>query len=112
MHDLIRRAHRIPEAEAVARLRTLQPDGATSKKITAAALRLAQRVRASPPAALSAESFLRHYGLSTREGVPLFGRERCCASRTRRDALLREKLLRASGGRGDSWVAAPQCGVN
>ena len=115
MPEQIRRDHRIAEAEAVARLRALQPDPATSAKITAAALRLAQRVRASPPAALSAESFLRHYGLSTKEGVALM----CVAEALLRipdpdtaDALLREKLSAGQWGQGggqgpeDSWVAS------
>ena len=56
------------EADALARLRPLQPQ---SPQIEATALRLAQRVRATPPGPLSAESFLRHYGLSTPEGVAL-----------------------------------------
>ena len=111
MHDLIRRAHRIPEADAVAPLRALQPDAPTSARITAAALRLAERVRAAPPAALSAESFLRHYGLSTREGVALM----CVAEALLRipdaetaDALLREKLSGGEWGQAaeDSWVAS------
>ena len=71
MHDELRRQHRPAEKEAVERLLALQPDAATSRRITGEALRLAQRVRAAPPAALSAESFLRHYGISTREGVAL-----------------------------------------
>jgi RHH-type transcriptional regulator, proline utilization regulon repressor / proline dehydrogenase / delta 1-pyrroline-5-carboxylate dehydrogenase len=94
----IRRDHRIAEAAAVARLRALQPDAALSQEIEAAALRLARRVRQAKPSALSAESFLRHYGLSTPEGVALM----CVAEALLRipdaataDALLREKL--ASG---------------
>src|SRR2546428_8046162 len=111
MDERIRRDHRSPEAEAVARLRALQPDQATSGKITAAALRLAQRVRGARPAALSAESFLRHYGLSTREGVALM----CVAEALLRipdpetaDALLREKLSGGNWGQGaeDSWAAS------
>src|SRR5437870_13741107 len=101
MPEQIRRDHRLAEAEAVAKLRALQPDRATSEKITAAALRLAQRVRASPPAALSAESFLRHYGLSTKEGVALM----CVAEALLRipdpdtaDALLRDKLASGNWG--------------
>ena len=89
----IRQHHRIPEAEAIERLRALQPR--SSGAIEATALRLAQRVRATPPGPLSAESFLRHYGLSTREGVALM----CVAEALLRipdaetaDALLREKL--------------------
>ncbi|MFN2646588.1 MAG: hypothetical protein ABR570_16500, partial [Burkholderiales bacterium] len=89
----IRRHHRIAEAEAVARLRPLQPRSASA--IETIALRLAERVRATAPGPLSAESFLRHYGLSTREGVALM----CVAEALLRipdaataDALLREKL--------------------
>ena len=90
--------HRAAEAEAVRRLRALQPGPAVSEKITRASFRLAERVRATPPAPLSAESFLRQYGLSTPEGVALM----CVAEALLRipdadtaDALLREKL--ASG---------------
>jgi len=95
----IRQHHRLPEADAVERLRALQPQ--SSGGIEATALRLAQRVRATPPGPLSAESFLRHYGLSTPEGVALM----CVAEALLRipdaetaDALLREKL-----GQGD-WT--------
>jgi len=59
------------------------------------ALRLAQRVRAAPPGPLSAESFLRTYGLTTPEGVALM----CVAEALLRipdpdtaDALIRDKL--------------------
>jgi len=86
---------RIAEAEAVARLRALQPSLDASRRIHARALRLAERARATPAGALSAESFLRHYGLSTREGVALM----CVAEALLRipdaqtaDALLRDKL--------------------
>src|SRR4051812_2473648 len=89
----IRRQHRIAEAEAVEGLRARQPR--SSGAIEATALRLAQRVRATPPGPLSAESFLRHYGLSTPEGVALM----CVAEALLRipdaetaDALLREKF--------------------
>src|SRR5438874_5156068 len=81
------------EVDAVATLRTMQPGSST--RIEATALALAQRVRATPLAGLSAESFLRHYGLSTREGVALM----CVAEALLRipdaataDALLRDKL--------------------
>jgi RHH-type proline utilization regulon transcriptional repressor/proline dehydrogenase/delta 1-pyrroline-5-carboxylate dehydrogenase len=101
--DSIRRDHRIAEAEAVARLLPLQPDRTTSSRIGATALRLARRVRAAPPGALSAESFLRHYGLTTQEGVALM----CVAEALLRipdaetqDALIRDKL--SSG----NWSAA------
>jgi RHH-type proline utilization regulon transcriptional repressor/proline dehydrogenase/delta 1-pyrroline-5-carboxylate dehydrogenase len=95
MRDHIRRDHRIPEAEAVAGLLPLQPDQKTSQAISQRALRLARRVRAAPPGALSAESFLRSYGLTTREGVALM----CVAEALLRipdaetqDALIRDKL--------------------
>ncbi|MBV9360719.1 MAG: L-glutamate gamma-semialdehyde dehydrogenase [Betaproteobacteria bacterium] len=91
----------MPEADAVERLRALQPP--SSGGIEATALRLAQRVRATPPGPLSAESFLRHYGLSTREGVALM----CVAEALLRipdaetaDALLREKLSQGDWGAG------------
>ncbi|HEV3007612.1 MAG TPA: proline dehydrogenase family protein, partial [Burkholderiales bacterium] len=104
--DSIRRDHRIAEAEAVARLRVLQPDQQTSERISRTALRLAQRVRAAPPGALSAESFLRSYGLTTPEGVALM----CVAEALLRipdpdtaDALIRDKL---SSGNWNSASAA------
>jgi RHH-type proline utilization regulon transcriptional repressor/proline dehydrogenase/delta 1-pyrroline-5-carboxylate dehydrogenase len=102
MHS-IRRDRRIAEAEAVARLRRLQPDERMSRAIGQTALRLAQRVRAAPPGPLSAESFLRAYGLTTPEGVALM----CVAEallripdRDTQDALIRDKLAE-----GD-WSAA------
>jgi RHH-type proline utilization regulon transcriptional repressor/proline dehydrogenase/delta 1-pyrroline-5-carboxylate dehydrogenase len=80
------------EGDVVARLRPLQPRG---HDIERTALRLAERVRSAPAGALSAESFLRHYGLSTPEGVALM----CVAEALLRipdaetaDALLRDKL--------------------
>lgn len=95
----LRRDHRIAEAQAVARLRRLQPEKAVSERIGRMALRLAQRVRAATPSALSAESFLRTYGLSTREGVALM----CIAEALLRipdpatqDALIRDKLSSAN----------------
>ncbi|HEX5767019.1 MAG TPA: 1-pyrroline-5-carboxylate dehydrogenase, partial [Burkholderiales bacterium] len=95
MREAIRSQHRAPEADAVARLRRLQPDDATSVRITETALRLTRRVRDTAPGALSAESFLRSYGLTTREGVALM----CVAEALLRipdadtqDALIRDKL--------------------
>jgi len=102
----------MPEAEAVRRLLAFQPGKDASRRIASLGLRLAQRVRATPPGPLSAESFLRHYGLSTREGVALM----CVAEALLRipdpqtaDALLRDKL--ASGNWGstkdeDSFVSS------
>jgi RHH-type proline utilization regulon transcriptional repressor/proline dehydrogenase/delta 1-pyrroline-5-carboxylate dehydrogenase len=99
----VRRDHRIPEAGAVERLLRVQPDADTSARIGHTALRLAERVRAAPPAPLSAESFLRSYGLTTPEGVALM----CVAEALLRipdaetaDALIRDKL--ASG----QWSSA------
>ena len=57
---------RVAEAGAVRRLLALQPDAGRSREIGARAQALAERVRAARPPALSAESFLRNYGLSTR----------------------------------------------
>jgi RHH-type proline utilization regulon transcriptional repressor/proline dehydrogenase/delta 1-pyrroline-5-carboxylate dehydrogenase len=103
MRDAIRRSHRIAEPQAVARLRGLQPGADASRRIGERALALARRVRAAPPGALSAESFLRSHGLTTREGVALM----CVAEALLRipdpetqDALLRDKL--ATG----DWSAA------
>src|SRR5882762_10155734 len=96
-----RRDHRMPEAEAVRRLLAFQPGKDLSGRIASHALRLAQGVRATPPGPLSAESFLRHYGLSTREGVALM----CVAEALLRipdpqtaDALLRDKLASGNWG--------------
>ena len=107
----IARDHRLEEAEAVRRLRAAQPDEPASRRITAHALALAGQVRAAPLDPLSAESFLRHYGLSTREGVALM----CLAEALLRvpdaetaDALLREKLAGGRWALGDdpgSWLA-------
>ena len=101
LRSAIARDHRIAEAEIVHRLRALQPGPPAAERIHAEALRLAERVRATPTGPLSAESFLRHYGLSTREGVALM----CVAEALLRipdpdtaDALLREKLSEGQWG--------------
>jgi RHH-type transcriptional regulator, proline utilization regulon repressor / proline dehydrogenase / delta 1-pyrroline-5-carboxylate dehydrogenase len=101
LRQRIRRQHRVAEAEAVAGLLQLQPGAESSARITANAMRLAAQVRVARPAALSAESFLRHYGLSTQEGVALM----CVAEALLRipdsdtaDALLREKLREGAWG--------------
>jgi len=88
--------HRLPEAQAIDRLRaraSLPRDVET--RIAERALGLAARVRAAPRNPWSAEAFLRHHGLSTAEGVALM----CLAEALLRipdaetaDALLREKL--------------------
>jgi RHH-type proline utilization regulon transcriptional repressor/proline dehydrogenase/delta 1-pyrroline-5-carboxylate dehydrogenase len=115
MDPRIRQDHRLAEAKALERLRALQPDREASQRITEHALSLAREVRSTRPAALSAESFLRHYGLSTPEGVALM----CVAEALLRipdpetaDALLREKLSAGQWGKGggqdaeDSWAAS------
>ena len=60
MDERIRQDHRLAEAEALERLRALQPTREVSQRITERALSLAREVRSTRPAALSAESFLRH----------------------------------------------------
>jgi hypothetical protein len=67
----IAKDHRIGEAVIVQRLRAFQLGPAAAGGIHQRANDLAAHVRAAPPGPLSAESFLRHYGLSTREGVAL-----------------------------------------
>jgi RHH-type proline utilization regulon transcriptional repressor/proline dehydrogenase/delta 1-pyrroline-5-carboxylate dehydrogenase len=107
----IARDHRIVEAEALRRLRSLYPREASGPRVTERARALAARIRAAPPGALSAESFLRHYGLSSREGIALM----CVAEALLRipdpdtaDALLREKLAGGQWGDADeaSWFAS------
>jgi RHH-type proline utilization regulon transcriptional repressor/proline dehydrogenase/delta 1-pyrroline-5-carboxylate dehydrogenase len=95
LREAIVRDHRVAEADIVARLLALQPGREASKRIQREALKLARRVRETPPGPLSAESFLRRYGLSTREGVALM----CVAEALLRipdpdtaDALIQEKF--------------------
>src|SRR2546423_4409361 len=101
--ESLRATHRMAEGQALERLLTLQPGPETSEKITRRASELAARVRSTTPGALSAESFLRQYGLSTPEGVALM----CVAEALLRipdpetaDELIREKV--SSG----NWSAA------
>jgi RHH-type proline utilization regulon transcriptional repressor/proline dehydrogenase/delta 1-pyrroline-5-carboxylate dehydrogenase len=105
----IRVRHRLAERDALAELRAAAPR--ESPAVEAAARRLAGRVRATPADALSAESFLRHYGLSTREGVALM----CVAEALLRipdsataDALLRDKLVQGDWGaaQGETLLAS------
>ena len=91
----IREERRSAEASAVDRLLSCLPESVRAARVTQFAHALAERVRGTRPPALSAEAFLRHYGLSTREGVALM----CIAEALLRipdaetaDALLREKL--------------------
>ena len=103
MREAIRRYHRIAEREAVERLLARQPSAELSARIGRTALGLAGRVRATPPGALSAESFLRSYGLTTREGVALM----CVAEALLRipDAQTQDALIRDKLAAGD-WSAA------
>jgi RHH-type transcriptional regulator, proline utilization regulon repressor / proline dehydrogenase / delta 1-pyrroline-5-carboxylate dehydrogenase len=85
----------------VGRLRALQPGPSVSARIHQNSVRLAERARRTPAGPLSAESFLRHYGLSTREGVALM----CVAEallripdRATADALIREKFSEGEWG--------------
>ena len=105
----LRASHRVAEAQAIAELRAAAP--AATPRVEARALALARRVRATPPEALSAESFLRQYGLATREGVALM----CVAEALLRipdaptaDALLRDKLAQGDWGAasGDTLLAS------
>src|SRR2546421_13106239 len=109
--ESLRATHRMAEGQALERLLTLQPGPETSEKITRRASELAARVRSTTPGALSAESFLRQYGLSTPEGVALM----CVAEALLRipdahtaDALLREKLSQGDWKSGEeaSWIAS------
>src|SRR5262245_50691243 len=103
MRAEIRDNHRTHEGAAVSRMLALQPSEEVSARIGRRATLLAQKVRATAPSPLSAESFLRAYGLTTPEGVALM----CVAEALLRipdaqtqDALIRDKL--ASG----EWSAA------
>ena len=89
----------------------LYPQEASGARVTERALALAAHARTAPAGALSAESFLRHYGLSTREGIALM----CVAEALLRipdsdtaDVLLRDKLAGGQWGEGDdeSWFAS------
>src|ERR1043165_3832049 len=102
MDERIRQDHRLAEAAAIERLRAAQPDCEASHRMTEQALSLARGVRSPRPGARSAESFLRHYGLATPEGVALM----CVAEALLRtpdpetaDALLREKLSAGAWGK-------------
>jgi RHH-type proline utilization regulon transcriptional repressor/proline dehydrogenase/delta 1-pyrroline-5-carboxylate dehydrogenase len=90
---------RAPEAAVVERLRVALPfDAGAHAAIETEALHLATAVRAAGTSGLSAERFLGHYGLSTREGVALM----CLAEALLRvpdeatvDRLIADKLASA-----------------
>ncbi len=68
----IARATRQPEAEVVERLIDLLPfDAVAERTIEREALALAEAVRSHRGSGLSAEGFLAHFGLDTREGIAL-----------------------------------------
>ncbi|MDQ5849525.1 MAG: proline dehydrogenase family protein, partial [Pseudomonadota bacterium] len=107
MPTAVSSTHRIAEADAAQRLRRHYPAAASSPAVDATARRLAERARAAPPGPLSAESFLRNYGLSTPEGIALM----CVAEALLRipdpetaDALLRERLSQGN------WQSDPDSG--
>ena len=102
----IRAAYRADESETVRRLcATLPLSAPATARIDRQALVLAQQVRADLSADLSAEAFLRHYGLSTNEGVVLM----CIAEallripdREKADELIRDKIGQSDWELGDS----------
>jgi RHH-type transcriptional regulator, proline utilization regulon repressor / proline dehydrogenase / delta 1-pyrroline-5-carboxylate dehydrogenase len=100
----IRMAYRADESETVRDLcATLPFTAPATSRIDRQALTLAQQVRADLSADLGAEAFLRHYGLSTNEGVVLM----CIAEallripdREKADELIRDKIGQSDWGPG------------
>jgi RHH-type transcriptional regulator, proline utilization regulon repressor / proline dehydrogenase / delta 1-pyrroline-5-carboxylate dehydrogenase len=98
----IRAAYRADESETVQALCGALPlNAAATARIDRHALMLAQRVREALSGDLSAEAFLRHYGLSTAEGVVLM----CIAEallripdRAKADELIRDKIGQSDFG--------------
>ncbi|HYL18861.1 MAG TPA: bifunctional proline dehydrogenase/L-glutamate gamma-semialdehyde dehydrogenase PutA [Burkholderiales bacterium] len=98
----MRAAYRADESEAVQALCAALPlSSAATARIDRHALMLAQRVREALSGDLSAEAFLRHYGLSTTEGVVLM----CIAEallripdRAKADELIRDKIGQSDFG--------------
>src|SRR5215470_4495513 len=95
-------AYRSDESEALKALCAALPlDAGATARIDQRALELAREVRAALAGDVSAEAFLRHYGLSTGEGVVLM----CIAEALLRipdahkaDELIRDKLGHADWG--------------
>lgn len=89
-------ARHATEAEVVERMGAIVPfDAITERVIEREALALAEAVRNYRPSGLSAEAFLGHFGLATREGIALM----CLAESLLRipdtptaDRLLADKL--------------------
>ncbi|HTP97218.1 MAG TPA: bifunctional proline dehydrogenase/L-glutamate gamma-semialdehyde dehydrogenase PutA [Burkholderiales bacterium] len=106
-HRALAHACRMPEAEAVGALcRGIAIGARENAAIEARALELARGIRAAQRERIGAEAFLRHYGLSTREGVVLM----CLAEALLRipdprtaDELILDKLAEAdfTGALGD-----------
>jgi RHH-type proline utilization regulon transcriptional repressor/proline dehydrogenase/delta 1-pyrroline-5-carboxylate dehydrogenase len=97
-------AYRADESEAMRALCALLPlDATTTARIDRQALVLAQEVRTALSGDVSAEAFLRHYGLSTSEGVVLM----CIAEALLRipDAHKADELIRDKIGQSD-WGSA------
>jgi len=99
----VARLARVPEAEIVERLSAVVPfDAVAERVIEREALALAEAVRSHRSAGLSAEGFLGHFGLATREGVALM----CLAESLLRipDGATADKLL-ADKLAGTEWSA-------
>ena len=97
-------AYRTDESEALRALWGRLPlDASTNARIGQHALSLAQEVRTALSGDVSAEAFLRHYGLSTSEGVVLM----CIAEALLRipDAHKADELIRDKIGQSD-WAGA------
>src|SRR5262245_37596968 len=97
-------AYRCDESEALKALCADLPlDAAATARIDQRALDLAREVRAALAGDVSAEAFLRHYGLSTGEGVVLM----CIAEALLRipDAQKADELIRDKLGQTD-WGSA------
>ena len=99
-------AYRSDESETLRSLCERVPlDAAATARIDQQALRLAQEVRSALSGDISAEAFLRHYGLSTSEGVVLM----CIAEALLRipDAAKADELIRDKLGQSDWGRAIP-----
>ncbi len=99
-------AYRSDESEALRALCARIPlDAAATARIDQQALVLAQEVRNALSGDISAEAFLRHYGLSTSEGVVLM----CIAEALLRipDAAKADELIRDKIGQSDWGRAIP-----
>ncbi len=102
----VRSAYRSDESETLRALCVRIPlDVAATTRIDQQALALAQEVRNALSGDISAEAFLRHYGLSTSEGVVLM----CIAEALLRipDAAKADELIRDKIGQSDWGRAIP-----